>query len=59
MTLHSTLCIGAGVFIGAFIYGIGIKVYQQRKELDFAKVAAIAVIGILLLGFAAYIVKGA
>ena len=59
MTLHTTLFFSIAALICGLICGIGIKVYKQRKEMDFAKVTAIVVISTLLLGFTVYLVKGA
>ena len=51
MTLHTTLCIGIGVFAGAFICGIAYKAFEQKEELDGLKVIGI-LFAILFAGFA-------
>ena len=51
MTPRTTLCIGAGVFIGGLICGIAYKAFEQKEELDWLKVIGI-LFAILFAGFA-------
>ena len=51
MTPHTTLCIGIGLFIGAFICGIAYKAFEQKEEIDGLKVIGI-LFAILFAGFA-------
>ena len=51
MTLHTTLCIGIGVFAGALICGLTQKAFGNKEELDWFKVIGI-LFAILFAGFA-------